>query len=485
MGKDREGTFHPKKGKPSGFKEEGLGLRPSITPEELEQDEQMTEKYTTGPDELAENIHLLHPNRNTHKGRDQHKEQPGNASDKEVRNTFDEETTSIEPEELPGILTKDILAQLAEFKGEVCVSLYIPVHESGMEVNEKQDLITYKNALQRIESELNKKNVSETAIKKLLEPAHDLLRNDAFWRRLPKGLAFFIADGHFKFIRLSFAPTEEVLINNSFYTMPLIDALVRFETFYLLVMTKKHVQFYRGDAFGLERLPYKELPEGIDDVVHFEEKDDQNLFRTGGRGGTGGANFHGIGAGTPDEKTNIAAYLKEVDNTLWQEILHRESSPLLLAGIEYMIPIYREVSRYSHIWPEAIVRGAMDRESDTALFDMAMEKMQPYFKQRQMKATNEYLNQSATPLTTAIESVIIPAAHYGRIQHLFVVKGSHIWGRFNEQDNQLFTNSEPGDNDECLVDKAVIKTLQTGGNVFVVPPEEMPEQSMMAAVLRY
>lgn len=67
MGKDRDGTFHPGKGKPSGAnKEEGLGAQ-ATPPEKMNEYNEMTEKYTSGPDELAPNVHLLHPNRNTSK----------------------------------------------------------------------------------------------------------------------------------------------------------------------------------------------------------------------------------------------------------------------------------------------------------------------------------------------------------------------------------------------------------------------------------
>jgi hypothetical protein len=56
------------KGQPSGSnKNEGLGLRPDMPSEKFEQDEKMTEKYTAGEDEPAENLPLKHPNRNTGK----------------------------------------------------------------------------------------------------------------------------------------------------------------------------------------------------------------------------------------------------------------------------------------------------------------------------------------------------------------------------------------------------------------------------------
>lgn len=67
-GKDENGVFHPGKGKPSGAnKEEGLGLQPT-PPEKIEQYLEITEKYTTGEDELTAAVPIRHPNRNTSKG---------------------------------------------------------------------------------------------------------------------------------------------------------------------------------------------------------------------------------------------------------------------------------------------------------------------------------------------------------------------------------------------------------------------------------
>ena len=55
-------------GKPSGAnKSEGTGLRKDMPPEKLHEDEKATEKYTNGEDELADNIKMRHPNRNTEK----------------------------------------------------------------------------------------------------------------------------------------------------------------------------------------------------------------------------------------------------------------------------------------------------------------------------------------------------------------------------------------------------------------------------------
>src|SRR5690606_3518038 len=118
--------------------------------------------------------------------------------------------------------------------------------------------------------------------------------------------------------------------------------------------------------------------------------------------------------------------------------------------------------------------GSHEHEEIGALYQQAREKMEPYFQERINKALNAYGNQSVTELTSSIPDDVIPAAHYGRIAQLFVSKGEHIWGAFDEMNNVLTVHAEQQPDDECLVDRAVIKTLLNGGEVFMLPEEKMP-----------
>jgi hypothetical protein len=142
------------------------------------------------------------------------------------------------------------------------------------------------------------------------------------------------------------------------------------------------------------------------------------------------------------------------------------------------------VAKYKPIWDEAIT-GSHEHEDIPALYDQVRAKMQPYFEARAAKALNAYGNQSATELTSSIPDDVIPAAHYGRVAQLFVLKGEHIWGKFDEMNNVLTIHGAQEDGDECLVDKTVIKTLLTGGEVFILPEEKMPAPGKLAALMRY
>jgi len=486
MAKDREGKFQPGKGKPSGSgKEEGVGLHSAI-PHGLKQYLEIADKYTEGADEVAANVHIRHPNRNVNKGEDRFEEKKDNLSNKSNKSrneTFTEERATTIPVELPGILTKEILADLANYKSDFCASVYIATHPSGVEVNEQMDPIAFKNALQDIAASLKERGM-EARAQSMLEPGYELLRNEKFWYNLGPGLAVFIADGFFRYIRMPVTPREELLVNTSFYLQPLVPVMTSKDHFFVLMISKKQAKFFRADAFGMEPMRIDELPDGVDDVVHFEEKDDQKLWRTGSSGAGGGANYHGIGAGKPDEKTNIALYLEEVDRTLREEVLNTQKAPLFLVGVEYLISIYRKVSNYNFIWEDQLT-GNHEYEDLNTIYKQVREKMEPYFRGRVKQALENYGNQSATELTSSVPADVIPAAHYRRVWHLFVQKDEHIWGTFDEMNNELEIHDTQQEGDECLLDKSVIKTLLNGGEVHFLDKQDMPADSKIAALMRY
>jgi hypothetical protein len=492
MGKDREGRFHPKKGKPSNDAKEGLGLRSAMPREDLKKDLEMTDKYTEGEDTLASNVRMRHPNRNTTKQEDYFARENGNAttqSNKTVQASFSEVRSRAEPEELPGILYKSLFEQLATYQSDCCISAYIPTHRSGVEVNEQQDRIAFKTMLQNVRTRLQERGLNQARIETLLEPGFRLLREgEQMWYNLTEGMALFVADDYFRFVRLPFTPPEEIQINNSFYVSPLVQAMVGNEHFYVLVISKKSSKLYRADNFYMEDMHIEELPQGVDDVVHNEEKDaDSDLFR-GGSTRTGGgiptASYHGHAGGRPDHKETLALYMKEIDRTLWQKVLSREQAPLLLVGIDYMLPIYRSISSYPYIWEESLT-GSYEHASPGLLYEKARDIMKPYFDKQQKDAFDNYMNKLATPLTTSMPDAVVRASYYNQVSDLFVQKGAHIWGHFNAQANQLDMHDEKQPNDDCLIDKAATQTILHGGRVHVLDKDQMPNGSAVAALLRF
>jgi hypothetical protein len=475
-GKDREGSYHPPKGKPSG---RGVA-------KEIETDAAIAEKYTD-EDDLPGNIHVRHPNRNPDKKETRNTKK--NVINVAKNSTMVADAPDVEdkPLMLDEILelTPDAIKTLTSFQSKVSVSIYLPTHSSGVEVNERMDFIAFKNAIQQVTMSLKARIVDEEMIKRITDPAHQLLKADSFWNNLSPGLVVFLADGFSKFYKMPFAPTENVYINSSFKVHPLTPIILSNEYYYILVISKKQSQLYRADEFGIRHIPIAEMPNGVDDVVHFENKDDQKLFRTGSSGAGQGANYHGIGAGKPDDKENIKMYLDEVDETIWKEVLSRENKPLVIAAVDYIHPIFKEVSNYNFIWPEGLT-GNFEATDLATLYSRSKELVRPHFEANKKRALEQYGNKSATPLTSCNFDDVIPAAYYGRVDTLFVRKNSELWGTFDEQESVLHIHPTRQEDDESMIDKVIMKTITNGGMVYEVDEEEMPVKGTnMAALMRY
>jgi hypothetical protein len=489
MGKDANGVFHPGKGKPSGVnKEEGLGLQ-ATPPEKMDEYLELTEKYTTGEDQLDPSLPLRHRNRNTSKGEDVFKAKENKqVSDKTTELNLSEQRSAVVPEELPGTLTRDIFKELANYQGECCITIYLGTHAAGVEVNEHYDPVNFKNQLQEAGRRLAEKGKDEGFIKKLIQPGFELVEKEDFWTTLSPGLAIFIADGFFKFIKMPVTPAEELLvIEPSFYVTPLVQIMNSKEYFYLLVISKQSAKLFRGDAWGMQIVPV-DLPQSIDEVKRISGLD-ATTFRSGSNGPRAprysqeGA-YHGVGGGNPDDKDNILVYFEAVDDILWEKVLNRENAPLVLAGVEYEIPIYRSACDYHNIWPEALT-GSREHQPTATLYQDAKELLKPYFEQRLTKALDLFMNNSANGKTSSIAADVIPATYYAQVSHLFVTKGEHIWGTFDEMANELQVHATPDEDGEDLIDKAVVKTLANGGEVFLLDKERMPVETQIAALMRY
>lgn len=386
---------------------------------------------------------------------------------------------------MKGLTKNDFEALAKEQLPPPCITIYLSTHAFGVEVNEKHDVIIFKNLLQDAFRKLCDAGLAAHEIDHLLKPAYALLHDESFWLNLSSGLAVFIAQDFFKIVLLPQPIKQELYINATFYLSPLVPFLSSTDHFYLLVFSKNASTFYKGNAFGLQRMDISGLPQGINDVIHFEEKSARKLFRGGGTATPGaGANFHGHGSGLADDREYLMHYLTEIDQTLHTEILGSEKAPLILAAVDYMVGAYRQASDYDNITEEAII-GNYEHEHIRSLFQRAREIMVPYFKERSERALANYYNQIVSPLTSSMPDKVIPASFYKQVADLFVEKEAHIWGSFDESSNMLVLHDEKQEGDECLINLAVMNTLMNGGDVHLLEAEKMPKKAVVAATMRF
>jgi hypothetical protein len=294
-------------------------------------------------------------------------------------------------------------------------------------------------------------------------------------------MAFFISRDVFKYMVVTDIAAAERVFEHSFYVTPLLPLIRRDDYFYINVISKKGCKLYRADRTGIEPIPVL-IPQEQSEVKAIPEKDDA-VVRSMGAGNRNRSNIHGTES-KADDKTVTSVFFEAIDDIFWKEVLHDDTAPMLLAGVEYVLPIYKSVSDYKNIWPEYLT-GNREQQDPQDLYNEAMELMKPYFEERVNKALQEYGNKSSTGVTSSLVADIIPAAYYSRIAVLFVRRGEHVWGKFFPEDNLLELAHTPDEGGEDLIDNAVTQTILNGGEVFLLDGEQMPADSQVSAIFRF
>jgi hypothetical protein len=167
-----------------------------------------------------------------------------------------------------------------------------------------------------------------------------------------------------------------------------------------------------------------------------------------------------------------------------QDLLAGEQAPLVLAGVDYLLPIYQEANGYAFLVDEGVV-GNPDDLSAKELHRQAWAIVQPRFAEERKEAISLFRQLAETDRASDELEKVVPAAHHGRIDTLFVTLGHQQWGTFDPATNEVHMHQDHKAGDNDLLDTAAVQTLLNGGTVYAVQREQMPAETSLAAVLRY
>jgi hypothetical protein len=381
------------------------------------------------------------------------------------------------------IFTRDELRILTESSQAPCVSVYMPTHRVPTE--NQQDRTRLKNLIRQAQDALQAYGLRPAEAESFLEPATRLLGAIPFWKDKRDGLALFLSPGVFRQYQLPTRFESLVVVAHRFHVKPLL-AFLGGKEFFVLALSQNEVRLFEGSPFGLSAIDDLEgVPKSLADALKYDELIKQLQFRTGtGVGGARGeraAMFHGQSA--DDAKDRIQRYFRQIDQGL-RDLLREAQAPLVLAGVEYLLPIYKEINTYQHLLNGGIT-GNPEGVSPEELHRQAWAQVEPYFKREQDEAAARYRQLAGTGRTSSDPREIVPGAYHGRVEFLFVAVGRQQWGDYDPGANRvdLHPQGRPGSFD--LLDLAATQTLLHGGAVYAVDPDEVPDEAELAAVFRY
>lgn len=216
----------------------------------------------------------------------------------------------------------------------------------------------------------------------------------------------------------------------------------------------------------------------------------EGQFRIGtSQSGTGNPSrqagtFHGQGSPDRDDpKADILQFFHILDQAL-QKCLHGNQVPLVLAGVEYLLPIYQEANTYPHLVDTIIPVENTGILSPQDVQHQVWSVVEPLYTQSQNMAIEHYLELAGTGKTSTDLKETVAATYYGRIDQLFVATGTQKWGNFDPQANEIHVHSELESGDEDLLNVAAVQTILNGGTVYAVEQNRFLDATL-AAVFRY
>jgi hypothetical protein len=295
----------------------------------------------------------------------------------------------------------------------------------------------------------------------LLAPLHALEDDAEFWQHQAQGLALFAAPGYAARFRLPIEVTEQVVVGESFRLRPLVPLLSTDGGLFLLALAQNSVRLFHATRHSIGELGLGDIPSSMAEAIPQEE-----MARYGQSHSTGPAStqFHGQGNEADYDKAALERFFRAVDRPLTARLGTRRD-PLVLACVAYYLPIFRAVSRYPLVWPEA-VEGNPEHRQVQELHDAGWSLVQGHFAERETLELDRFRAAAGTGLTLVDPGEVAVAAGEGRV------------------DTLLLAREAPGPADEGEVDRAVVETLRYGGRVLPVH-EASALATPLGALLRF
>jgi len=384
-------------------------------------------------------------------------------------------------------ITREEIRDLLTLPGKPRVSIYMPTFRAGAET--QQNPIRLKNLLRSVQEKLEASGMESTGAAELMAPVRELVDDQAFWQQASDGLAIFCTPEVLRTYRLPTAVDELALVNDRFHLKPLFTLLAEDAPFYILTLSLKNIRLIAANRHHAEEVELPpDVPRSFTEAMG-ELTRRYSQFQAGTSAKTVARSpiFHGHGTGEDNLKAEIVQYFNLTDKAL-AKYMDRDNAPVVLAGVEYLLPRYKETTELPHVLDEGLT-GNCDGLSADQLREMAWEIVEPVLTAGRQKAVERYGDLLGTGRASSRYDEILPAAHDGRIDTLFVARGVRLWGSYDEKKREARLEENQDDQGsgrgEDLLGLAAAQTFLNGGQVYAVPQQDVPGGQALAAVFRY
>jgi hypothetical protein len=380
------------------------------------------------------------------------------------------------------LLTNDFAAALMGAQPP-CLSLYQPTHR--YHPANQQDPIRFRNLVKALGLSLLER-YPQAEVEKLLAPFEALANDQGHWNRSLDGLAVFAAPGLFEVITTQRPVKELIVVANSFHTKPLRRLLQSVSRYQVLGLSRHAIRIFQGNREALDELDVVEgVPRTLIEALGDELTDKRQTVASYGGAGPGTTPMHhGHGGKSEEVDSDAERFFRAIDHGVLERYSQPSGLPLILAALPEHHALFRRVSKNPFLVTTGI-RVNPDAVSIEELRVRAWEVLEPQYQSRLVALGEAFGQARAKGLASDDLAEVAAAAAAGRVETLLIEADRQVPGRLDEATGEITRGELHHPMVDDLFDDLGEMVASKSGQVWVVPAEDMPVRSGLAATFRY
>jgi hypothetical protein len=382
-------------------------------------------------------------------------------------------------------ITNEFLTELAaENQQQPRLSLYQPTHRHHPD--NQQDPIRFRILVKQLEQLLLRGNHTADEVRLLLEPFEELGRDGEFWNHTQDGLGVFAAPGWFRVVALPRSVQELTIVSDSFHSKPLRRFLQSADRYQILGLSQHEIKLYEGCRNELQAIELMAgVPRTIEEALGEELTErHQTVASYGGVGGTSNAMRHGHGGKSDEVDDDSDRFFRAIDRSVLETYSRPSGLPLILAALPEHHHRFHQISHNALLVPDGI-KIHPDSISIDELRECAWAIFEPVYHARLAALADDFGVAKSKDLGLNDLAQIGEAAVAGRVATLLIEADREIGGRIHPGSGSIHLDEADHEQGDDLLDDLGEWVIKNGGQVVIVPTEQMPTSTGAAAICRY
>lgn len=269
--------------------------------------------------------------------------------------------------------TKAQLEVLRSWRAPNSVTIYSP-YIAANSPDSNPNRIQLKSLLKEACQLLINNHIPQREVDAILEPAKKLLDGEEFTTSSKHGLVLFMHNDFFDYYHLPVDDVSQyVVVGGGFKLQPIVKLKNYNLSYYVLMVSHNGVQLFKGDLYDIKKIKFQKIPKTMLQELNIDEFDKLRGLHTVARvsEGKGSKQYHGEFEKSQIDKDMLTQFFRKIDSEV-HKVIKDEKTPLILAGVEYLLPIYRKINTYPFISTKEI-EGSLEHSPIETIRDQACE----------------------------------------------------------------------------------------------------------------